>query len=79
MVPEVFKVPRAAKILSGTGKHGKVTVNKVRMRMIAGDWPIGLVIPKKKTGNKENIYEIYRWKFEAFIGRKLTEEDFKDD
>ena len=77
MLPEVFKVPRAVKILSGEGKYGKVTVQKVRMRMINGIWPIGDVIPKEKTGSKENAYDIYRWKLEAFIGRKLTEEDFK--
>lgn len=79
MVPEIFKPPRAAKILSGTGGYGKVTKHMVRMRMVAGAWPIGIVIPKEKTGGKENIYDIYRWKFEKFIGRKLTEEDFKDD
>ena len=77
MVPEVFKPPRAAKILNGKGGYGRVTVHMVRVRMKAGIWPIGDVIPKEKTGSKENAYDIYRSKFETFFGRKLTEEDFK--
>lgn len=71
MIPEVFRPPQAAKIL-GKG----TTPQKVRMRMRTGMWPIGDVIPKEKTGNKQDGFDIYRVRFENFFGIKLTEEDF---
>ena len=66
---EIFNAKEAAHYI-GCGAQ------KVRERMKRGLWDLGEVIPNGKLGNKEKCeYNIYRYKLERHIGRKLDEVD----
>lgn len=68
---EIFNAQEAARYIG-------CTPQKVRERMKRKLWDLGEVIPKGKLGNKERSeYNIYRYKLEKHIGRKLTEEDVR--
>jgi hypothetical protein len=67
---DILTPPEVARILG-------CAPQKVREHIRRGIWTFGEAIPKKLIGKKKDEFNIYRSKFEAHIGRKLTEEDFK--
>jgi hypothetical protein len=68
-VKEIFNAKEAAYYIG-------CSAQKVRERMKRKLWDLGEVIPKSKLGNKEKCeYNIYRYKLEKHIGRKLEEVD----
>lgn len=68
MRTEKIPIKTAAKILG-------VSVLCVQERMRRGIYPIGLYIPKEKSGKKCDRFEVYRTKLEAFIGKEIELEE----
>ncbi len=67
---EILKVPEVARILG-------VSQQSVREHIRRKIWTFGECIPKEKMHSRTDQFNIYRAKFEAHIGRRLTEEDFR--
>lgn len=59
---EIMKVPEVARILG-------CSEQKVREHIRRGIWKFGECIPKSKKGTKQDEFNIYRAKFEKWIGR----------
>lgn len=49
-----------------------VSVPCLRERMRRGIYPIGLYASKKQTGGKRDLFEVYRSKLNAFLGKEET-------
>lgn len=67
---DILKPPVVARILG-------VSPQCVRENIRRKIWTFGECIPKEKNHKKTDRFYIYRTKFEAYIGRPLTEEDLK--
>ena len=59
---EIMKPPEVARILG-------CSEQKVREHIRRGIWKFGECIPKSKKGTKQDEFNIYRAKFEKWIGR----------
>ncbi len=65
---EILKPPEVARILG-------VSPQSVREHIRRGVWKFGDCIPKKEMDKSTDEFNIYRAKFEKFIGRELREEE----
>lgn len=67
----ILTVPEAARILH-------CAEQKIRIRMRRKLWDLGNAIPPKEAGKQAWTYEIYLHKLELFLGRQVTEEEYRE-
>lgn len=68
MAKEILKPPQVARILG-------VSPQSVREHIRRGIWTFGECVSHKKRDRSTDEFNIYRARFEAFIGRQLREDE----